>query len=176
MLISLLECFPEGLKAHPSWLSCCKLSLSVQEFVSCKLKTQTRNMHVPRMDMCIPWAAPAWAHLFWWKAARWQAGPFYFNRAASLPRVCEWVSCGESWLSARSPSIQPTYGSVCTWPHLLARMCHKTNAPSMNKKKKRGQSCTSNSGISEHRPHAKLPVENGSYGPAQKRRENRLVV
>ena len=89
MLISLLECFNEGLKAHPSWLLFCKLSLSVQEFVSCKLKDFNEKYACGQNGHACSAAAPAWAHLLWWQDAHWQAGPFYFSRAASLPRsVC----------------------------------------------------------------------------------------
>lgn len=83
----------------------------------------------------------------------------------SLSQSCQpskglWV--GSLWRELafhKEPFDQPAYGSVFTWPHLLALMCHKTNAPSVSKKR---AGCTSISGISEHRTHARLLVGNGS--------------
>lgn len=83
----------------------------------------------------------------------------------SRPQSCQpsqglWV--GTRWWEPafrKEPFYQPAYGSVCTWPHLLALMSQKTNASHVRKKR---AGWTSISGISERRTHARLPVGNGS--------------
>lgn len=94
----------------------------------------------------------------------------------SLPQSCQlskglWV--GTLWWERafhKKPFHQPAYGSVCTWPHLLALMCHKTNAPSVSKKR---AGSTSISGIKKHRIHVELPVGNGSEWRRRSRMKGR---
>lgn len=141
-----------------SWLLLCKLCLSEQEFVSCKLKTQMRNTLAARADMrvrLLPGLGPICSD------GRMPAGKLAPSPSAELPAFQGSV-CGCTVVRAGFPqralppnlhmglfALEHTCWLSCVIKQMLWAWI------------KRGQSCTSIS-ASVNIDHTKLPLKHGS--------------